>query len=302
MEQQLSLNANRLESHNFWKSSIMVTGSVSPRVIDFVLIFVAYSTLVTWALIGHDVIFVELGPFEVSGAMIGLLLVMRTNAGYDRWWEGRKLWGGIVNQSRNIALAGLRYGPQDPLWRAKFAKLVALFAHVTRLNLRRDRDISALAHLMSPDEMRALDKSVHMPSHVSMRLASMLAEARAKNEMDNFAFLQVDQERTELINHIGACERILNTPIPLVIAIKVRRFILIFLLFVPFVLINRVGWFTPLIMFLIAYPLFCLDQIGIELQNPFSKKSLSHLPLDTITKMIENEVLALAESEGRKVA
>jgi putative membrane protein len=187
---------------------------------------------------------------------------------------------------------------------AIFVRYVAAFAHVTRMNLRGEKDMKQISHLLLGHEVEEVQSSAHMPSYVNAHIARLLGEARAKNEMDGFAFLQVDQERTELNNHVGACERILKTPIPFVIAVKVRRFILIFLLFVPFVLINRVGWLTPLIMFLIAYPLCSLDQIGIELQNPFSKKSLSHLPLDHITQMIEGEMLALNahESKDRQVA
>ena len=69
----------------------------------------------------------EIAPFEIAGAALGLLLILRTNAGYDRWWEARKLWGGIVNQSRNVVISALSYGPADPVWRERFVKWVAVF-------------------------------------------------------------------------------------------------------------------------------------------------------------------------------
>ena len=95
---------------------------------------------------------------------------------------------------------------------------------------------------------------------------------------------------------IGACERIRNTRMPLVLAIKTRRFIFLFLLLLPFALIDRAGFFTPLVVALVAYPLFSLDEIGAELQNPFSQRNLSHLPLETICRNIAGNVMGLREN------
>ena len=92
----------------------------------------------------------------------------------------------------------------------------------------------------------------------------------------------MEKQRGILIDHLGGCERILKTPMPLVYAIKTRRFILIYLLLLPFSLINPVGLMAIFITVLVAYPLLSLDRIGYELQNPFAIKNLSHLPLETI--------------------
>jgi putative membrane protein len=117
--------------------------------------------------------------------------------------------------------------------------------------------------------------------------------------MDRFAFIQIDKERALLIDHIGACERILKTPLPLVYSIKIRRFIALFLLTLPFALLHRTNgsWIVPLITMFAAYPLISLDQIGVELQNPFAKTNLSHLPLDDISKTIQRNVLCLLDEK-----
>jgi len=98
-----------------------------------------------------------------------------------------------------------------------------------------------------------------------------------------------------LIDHIGACERILKTPLPQAYAIKIRRFIALFLLTLPFALLHRISgeWMVPLITMMVAYPLMSLDQIGIELQNPFAKANLSHLPLGDISANIEKNLVGL---------
>jgi putative membrane protein len=117
--------------------------------------------------------------------------------------------------------------------------------------------------------------------------------------MDRLTFLQVDRERAMLIDHIGACERILKTPLPLVYSIKIRRFIVLFLLTLPFALLHRIhgDWLVPFITMLIAYPLISLDQIGVELQNPFAKQNLSHLPIGTISDSIQQTLLGLLEAK-----
>ena len=115
--------------------------------------------------------------------------------------------------------------------------------------------------------------------------------------VDGFAYQRMEKERSQLVDWTGACERIRNTPIPFVMAIKTRRFIFIFLLLLPFAVIQKAGLFTPFIMMITSYPLFCLDEIGVELQNPFAKMNLSHLPLNDICKNIEKTILSLEYPE-----
>lgn len=282
----------------FWREALAVQGSVTPYVAPRVLIFGAFSVLVTVLVplvrdaTGVDLSF-EVTPYEIAGAVLSLLLVLRTNAGYERWWEARRLWGGIVNQSRNLALDAVAYGPADPGWRDRFVRTTAAFAHVTRATLRGQPFPPEAAALVGPDEASRLARG-HMPSAVALALAQLLGAGTAAG-MDRVAFLQADRERASLIDHAGGCERILRTPLPNVYAIKVRRFIVLYLLVLPFGLVHDVGkpWLIPLITVLVAYALVSVDQIAIELQNPFDQRRLSHLPLDTICATVERNLLDL---------
>jgi putative membrane protein len=115
----------------------------------------------------------------------------------------------------------------------------------------------------------------------------------------------MERERSLLMDHIGACERILKTPLPLVYSVKIRRFIAIFLVTLPFAMLHQMetDWLIPLVIMLVGYPLVSLDQIGIELQNPFYKSSLNHLPLDEIAAGIEKtlqEMLASSDNQELK--
>ncbi len=279
-------------------------GSITPYVLPQVSAFGLIAFAISWAAARIEdrtgtKIGLEVAPLEFAGAALGLLLILRTNSGYDRWWEARKLWGGIVNQSRNLAISGVSYGPVDKTWREQFLQWTAAFPHIARSSLRGEAPPPEARRLLGVEESQRIASSAHMPSYVAQRLALLLREARESMQLDGFAYLQIDKERAALIDHIGACERILKTPLPLVYSIKIRRFIMLFLLTLPFALLHRMqsDWLIPLVTILVAYPLISLDQIGVELQNPFVKTNLGHLPLDEISANIERNVLGLRGDE-----
>src|SRR3954466_6762252 len=131
------------EPHRFWRDVFSLQNSATPsvfrRVVKFALISTVIYTLDWWP--SSPSLAIDVAPFEFAGAVLGLLLVLRTNAGYERWWEGRKLWGGIVNQCRDLAIGALAYGPADPHWRDSIVRLTVAFAHVTRRSLRDEREL-----------------------------------------------------------------------------------------------------------------------------------------------------------------
>lgn len=292
--------------NGFWAEAFALHGSITPHVMSNVVIFGVVAGIIcffSWLIERQFQIRIgsEVAPFEIAGAALGLLLILRTNSGYDRWWEARKLWGGIVNQSRNLAISGLSYGPPEPEWGEEFVKWVAVFPHVARCSLRGEPPSPEVAVLVGKANADQIASSDHMPSFVALKLGGLLRDACDYSQMDGFAFMQVDKERASLIDHLGACERILRTPLPLVYAIKIRRFIMLFILTLPFALLHRVDnyWVIPFITMLVAYPLVSLDQIGVELQNPFLRSNLSHLPLGEISRTIERNVTGLLQDRRK---
>lgn len=284
-------------SKNFWKQALSLPGSVTPRVAGRVAVFAAFAEAVrvTAQYTGWN-LQLPIAPYEAAGAVLGILLVMRTNAGYDRWWEARKLWGGIVNQTRNLATMAIAYGPADPSWRQRFVRLAAVFSHAVRRSLRGEAQLPEAKRLLGAAAGESIEAANHMPIRVSQMMAAELRKVADTGGIDRFAFMQVERERASLIDHLGACERILKTPLPTVYAIKIRRFLLLFLTTLPFAIIDRAGEMTSLIVALIAYSLLALDQIGVELEDPFNRNQLSHLPLDQICETIERNVLDAAEA------
>jgi ion channel-forming bestrophin family protein len=267
-------------------------GSVTPRVLPRVAVVAAYAAVVYAASRFAPAFSIPVTPFEYSGAVLTLILVLRVNAGHDRWWEARKIWGSIVNQSRNLAMVVYSYNEKKDELVDNTLRWIAAWPHVMRESLRNEKSLVEVAALVGDEEAEKLRNAQNMSMYTSYKIAGSLLKMR-QHGLDSFAFLRAETERSQLIDAIGACERIRNTRMPLVLAIKTRRFIALFLLLLPLALVDRAGWLTPLIVALASYPLFSLDEIGAELQNPFSSRNLSHLPLDGICRNIAGNVLGL---------
>jgi putative membrane protein len=235
----------------------------------------------------------QVGPVEIAGGALGFMLVFRSNGGYERWWEGRKLWGQITNAVRNLVQAGLAYGPTDAAWRARWVRWCAAFPHACRMSLRNRRDLEVFERLVGAQEAQRICSAVHMPSYVAYRLGSELAAAAQGGDLPAHAFINMEAARAQLVDAIGGCERIASTPLPRVYILKFRRFIAIYLLCLPSALVGRVGWAAPFLSMLVAYPALGLDRIAQELQAPFNPDRVNHLPLDSICAAIEENSLGL---------
>ncbi len=291
-------------NNRFWHEAIAIRGSATRIVLLRVLLFGAWS-LTIWILNQTvDVnIGVEITMFEIAGGVLGAVLVLRTNTGYERWWEARKLWGSIINATRNIAITVAANVPDaDPdaalasrrrELRADFARWTAALPHAMLQDLRDGRDPGPFEKLLGPGEAQAILEAEHMPDYVALRIGELLRDARDQLGLYHFAFLAAENARTELINHIGGCERIRNTPLPRAYRIKIRRFIVGFLFLLPFGLMPRLEWLTPFFVMLVAYPLLELDEIGVQLQNPFDPRNLGALPLAGFCDMLERNVFEL---------
>jgi putative membrane protein len=105
--------------------------------------------------------------------------------------------------------------------------------------------------------------------------------------------MQMERDRISLLDYLGGCERILKTPLPRAYNIVMRQFLFVFLAWFPFGVLQKVTWLTPLVTGFVAFPMLALDDIGTELQNPFSTANINHLPLDAICKNIEDNLLGL---------
>ena len=176
---------------------------------------------------------------------------------------------------------------------SRVTNFISALPYLMKNNLRGDGSIDVIKHLVENSIFSILEQSEHKPNALSSIIAQELYISRSSGELDPFSFFQAEEKRSIILDAQGACERILKTPMPFVMAVKSRRFIFLFLLALPFALVNMSVLITPVITGLVAYAIFSLDQIGVELQNPFSEERLSHLPLNEICQTIERNILEI---------
>lgn len=228
------------------------------------------------------------------GFAISMLLVFRTNTAYDRWWEGRKLWGALVNSSRNLAVKIAAYlRPEDAEGRALFAKLIALFAHELRDHLLRERTRLELDDAPHP-ELPPIDREKHVPAQVVAAINARVQRMYREQTISGEQLIVLNSDINAFLDICGACERIKNTPIPFSYSSFIKKFIVLYTITLPMGFAFSLGWYAvPAVMF-IFYVLASLELIAEEIEDPFSGDE-NDVPMMKIAGTIERnmkEILA----------
>jgi putative membrane protein len=222
------------------------------------------------------------------GVALGLLLVFRTNASYDRYWEGRRLLGSMVNRSRDLARQLVAYVPAGEL-RARLGRLVIAHYRLVAQTLQKTDDLAALGPLLTDDERAALAARTHRaPIALSWISAALRAEADG-GRLTEPRLQLLDGNLTALADALGGCERILKTPIPFAYAQHIKVFVVLFCFSAPFAMTDVMGWITPFASALLATALFGIDEIGVEIEDPFGDDP-NDLPMAAIGNGIEAAV------------
>jgi len=235
------------------------------------------------------------------GLILGTLLVFRTNTSYDRWWEGRKLWGQLVNDSRNLAIkvqTCVRVSAAD---KQRLARLLIDFAVALKQHLRRDRvpDENVPAVISNGDQTPR-----HWPAEIAAQIYGRFAAWREAEELDAIELLFLDQHAAALMNICGACERIQKSPISLSYRWFIRQSIAIYLLALPWGLMQAFGWWTVPTVALIGYFMAGIEAIAEQIEDPFGVTP-DDLVLDDLCQTIEKsvtEILGATESAAAEIA
>lgn len=225
------------------------------------------------------------------GAALGWLLVMRTNASYDRFWEGRKQWGAIVNDVRNLVRTSSVLFAAEPELAKTFARWAVALPPAIMNNLRGHRGIGAAAGL-PPAEVEAVLASAHPPLHICRRLTQLAVEARGRGLISDIQQTGLDATIGLLVGYFGACERIQKTPLPFAYVVHIRRALILYCFSVPLVVVKDFGWGTVLVTLIVSYIFFGIEEIGVEIENPFGMDE-NDLPLEDICAGIARSSLSL---------
>ncbi|KAA9345546.1 bestrophin family protein [Adhaeribacter soli] len=219
---------------------------------------------------------------SVLGFVISLLLVFRTNTAYDRWWEGRKIWGGITNSSRNLAIK-LQAMLTDEADKKYFRLMIPSFAFGLKTMLRENEDFHEL------DPVLDLKKEKHLANQIAASLYARANKLHSDNKISAVQFLALNEELKALTEYCGACERIKNTPIPFTYSVFIKKFIFFYVMTLPFGWSFSLGYYIIPVVLLILYALASLELIAEEIENPFGRDA-NDLPIDQICHNIRKHV------------
>lgn len=259
---------------------------------------IAWLELYHWKLDKDSLIKNTMVLHSILGFALSMLLVFRTNTAYDRWWEGRRVWGTMVNHSRSLAIKinsflGMNH-PAD----AKFLLTLlgdlpfAIKNHLRKVKLWDEYEgIGILAgqtrHLVAQ----------HLPVFLSQLLFEKINELYSQKKLTDAQFLLMNDELRTFHETCGACERIKNTPIPFSYSSFIKKFIFFFIMTMPFGLVFSIGWLSVVLVPFVLYVLASLELIAEEIENPFGKDA-NDLPLDEICQTIRKNIQEILVFNG----
>ncbi len=222
------------------------------------------------------------------GFVISLLLVFRTNTAYDRWWEGRRQWGALVNSSRNLALKLHAILPAAHPSRQFFRVMIPNFAFALKDHLRGEVHENSFEGLSAEDKA-AIRSGKHVPNQVAGIIMAKVNELYRQQVISGDQLITINAQLESLADVCGACERIKNTPIPFSYSVFLKKFIFFYVMTLPMGYVFGLGYLViPMVVF-IFYVLASLELIAEEIEDPFGKDA-NDLPTDVISGNIRKHV------------
>lgn len=230
-------------------------------------------------------------PFTLAGLALAIFAAFRNNASYDRYWEARKLWGGVLTAGRALVSQALAYGATDD--GAGFARTVIAFAYAMKHQLRGSDPAEDLAHYLDADACAQVAAARFKPVAILHLLRARLAERQRAGALSDTRLWMLDAQLNELGARLAGCERIASTPIPFPYHVLLHRTIYSYCMMLPFGLVDSIGFATPFVSVFVSYTLIALDTIAGHIAEPFGTGP-HHLALDTLTRQIERSLLETA--------
>jgi putative membrane protein len=223
---------------------------------------------------------------SLLGFVLSLLLVFRTNTAYDRWWEGRKLWGKLVNDSRNFAIKINSILENDRKDAEQIARYLKFFPHFLAKHLSKDSTRLAL-----DEDYSEIEQSIknHGPNEIIILLTYKLNQLKKEGKISDVEMLYLDTQLSGFLEVCGGCERIKNTPIPYSYSSFVKKFIILYVMALPVAYVISIGLFMiPLTVF-VYYVLMSLEIIAEEIEDPFNNDE-NDIPMEALAQNIERNV------------
>lgn len=269
----------------FMQLAFAVRGSIVPAIAPQVLGLAAFAALLVWA-DRHLATFpeIEATPFTVFGVALSLFLGFRNNAAYDRWWEARKLWGGLLADLRSHARETRLFLTREDD-RLAAVRLALAFMHLHRARLRRlEQDPAAREAALKAG--LAVGEKLPAPCAALDTMTALLAKARAEGSLDGFGARALAERLSAMTLAQAGAERIARTPLPYVYSLLIYRTTYLYCLLLPLALVGPAGWLAPLFVGIVAYVFLGLAEVTEDLAHPFGNTP-NALPLDAICRTAE---------------
>lgn len=229
------------------------------------------------------------------GTVISLLLAFRSNQAYDRWWEARIIWGAIVNDSRSLTRQILYfiddpyYSAEIQLFKERFVKRHIAWSYALSQSLRGKDPMDGLERLMKDEELKFISHYKNVPMSILELHAKDIRYAAKEGWINSFQQVEIDRTLSDLTNHMGGSERIKNTVFPVTYSRYINMTINLFIMMLPFGLIEYFGYVEVPIVIAIAASFLLIEKMAIHLQDPFENKP-TDTPTTTISKTIERDL------------
>ena len=247
---------------------------------------IAYLELEIWQLSDNSQVKNITIMHTLLGFVISFLLVFRTNTAYERWWEGRKLWGALTNNSRNLAMKLSAILPKDDPNRQFFRQSIPMYALALKNHLRSEETRIELFDDLPPEAQQKIDLEKHIPNQIAALMMRQVQEMLEQKKISGEQLLYLNLELQSFTDICGACERIKNTPIPYSYSVFIKKFIQFYIATLPFGFVFNLGYLVVPIVGFIFYVLASLELIAEEIEEPFGADE-NDLPLGKMARGIQ---------------
>jgi putative membrane protein len=231
---------------------------------------------------------------SLIGVIMGLTLVFRTNSSYDRWWEGRKLWGALINESRTLASNFYALLPEDYENRRYLAAQIGNFAYALQGYLRDAINFDLFDDAGKPETLEELRKSKHITYKIATNIFVKMEELHKNGKINDVDKINLKEQIEQMIGIMGACERVKNSPIPFSHVSFIKSFIILYCLLLPIGMVDTFHYYTIPAVFLISYALAGVEIISEEIEQPFGTDA-NDLPLLHISNIIKQNVYEIMQ-------
>lgn len=286
-----------LRKNEHWFRMLFIwKGSVLPQLLPRLVLLFLLSIAIVWVkgTFFHLKVPLSPVPFTLFGIALALFLGFRNNASYDRFWEGRKLWGALLNDTRSLARQAITFSGYHPDGKEvnAFLHYLISFTYALKHQLRGTDPSEDLHKRLSPELTAKLKGAIYKPIILMKEMGIWVQKAKTDGKIDTIQQMAFDENLNKLSDIVGGCERIASTPIPYTYRVLLHRTVYIYCFLLPFGFVDSLSWMTPFIVIFIAYTFVALEAIADEIEEPFGTEP-NDLALNAMSKMIETTILEM---------